>query len=198
MAAQVSKSCGLPWFISCMLPRSFCWGHVVLGLPLGISFYLMPCVGPRSFHPMSFFSLVQSRWSSHQFLVGSSDIYSPGSICAGTSLSGPFIMFPWVHISLWKHRNDSPLDETWPQFSVEFAFVASPYVFFFIGSIQVEFPSISCRIIWYLFSWIDLCRNFPVWSVYNVSLGSYIVMKTSQRFSSGRNLASLLSWVCFW
>ena len=93
-----------------------------MGLPLGISFYLMPCVGPRSFHPMSFFSLVQSRWSSHQFLVGSSDIYSPGSICAGTSLSGPFIMFPWVHILLRKHRNDSPLDETWPHFSVEFAF----------------------------------------------------------------------------
>ena len=76
--------------------------------------------------------------------------------------------------------------------------IIPPSVLFFIGLIQLEFLSILCRIIWYKFSWIDLGRNFPVWSVWDISLGLYIVKKKPHWFSSIRNLATLLSYVCFW
>ena len=107
-------SCGLPRFPSGMLLRYNCQGPDVLGLPLGVLYWTVPCVGPISLTPLYYSSLVQSMWSYHPFCVGSSDIYFPCSIFGGTPLSVPCIKFPWVHILLGKHCAASPLDAVWP------------------------------------------------------------------------------------
>ena len=73
--------------------------------------------------------------------------------------------------------------------------VVSLSLLFFVGSIQVDFPSILCRIIWYIFPLLDIWGNSTVWSVYKVYLGLYIFKKTLRCFSYGRNLASPIS--CF-
>ena len=104
-----------------MPPRSHCQGPGVLGLSFVVSSFPVPCVGPRSFPPMSFSSLVQSRCSSHTFCVGSSDIYFPCSICGVTSLSVPCRKFPWVRILLRKHRAASYMDAFWTHCSIMFA-----------------------------------------------------------------------------
>ena len=80
LAAQVGMSCGLPIFTSCMPPRSHFQEHGVLEKSLGVSFWPVPCVGPRSCIPLSCSSCVQSMWIFHQFCVGSSDINFPYSI----------------------------------------------------------------------------------------------------------------------
>ena len=60
--------------------------------------------------------------------------------------------------------------------------IISSSLLFFMGLIQVELPSITFRIIWYLFPLLYRWGKFPVWSVHMVTLGSYILMKTL-RFS---------------
>ena len=121
MAAQIEMSYGLPRFPSCMPPIAHCQGPDVLVQSLGVSFWPVPCVRPISFLPLYCSSWVQSRWSFHQFRVGSSDIDFPYSICGGTSLSGVCRDFPWVRILPRNHCADFPLDAVLPHCSVTMA-----------------------------------------------------------------------------
>ena len=114
-------SFGLPRFTSCMPPRSHYRGPGVLGQFLGVSFWPVPCVRPRSFLPLSCSSWVQSRWIFHQFRVGSSDIDFPYSIYGGTSLSSLCRNFPWVRRLPRKYRPAFPLDVVLPHCAVALA-----------------------------------------------------------------------------
>ena len=114
----------------------------------------------------------------------------------------------WVFLISFLYAAKISLSRTWCFGTLPWSLILSnarhrakiipPYVLFLIGSIQVGIPSISCRIIWYWFYWIDWGGNFPVWSMYIFPLGSYTVKKTSRHFYSLCNLASLISCVCCW
>ena len=99
-------------------PRSHCQGPGVFRKFIGVSFWSVPCVGPISFPPLSCSSWVQSRWSFHQFCVGSSDINFPYSICGGDSLSRPCRKFPWVCRLPRKHCADFPMDALLPHCAI--------------------------------------------------------------------------------
>ena len=113
LAALIRMSCGLPRFL--------CQGPSVLGQSLGVSFWTVPCVGKILFLLLSYSSWVQSRWSFHQFCVGSSDIDSPHSICGATSLSGPCRKFPWICRLPRKHRAVFTLNAVLPHCDVALA-----------------------------------------------------------------------------
>ena len=85
---------------------------------------------------------------------------------------GTSFIVMWVaHIS-FLFANNIPLLRTWCFGTIPWCFILdsdlrrakiiSLSVLFFIGSIQVEFPSIPCRIVWYQFPLLDLWGNFPV------------------------------------
>ena len=118
LSAQVGMSCGLPIFPSCMLPRSHCQGPGVLGQLFGVSFWLVPFFGTRSFLPLSCYLWVKSRWSFHKFCVVSSYIDFPYSICGGTSLYGTSRKFPWVRRLQRKHRAAFPLNAVLPCYAL--------------------------------------------------------------------------------
>ena len=67
-----------------------------------------------------------------------------------------------------------------------------PDVIFLIGSILMRFPSVLLRLIMYLFPWLDITRNCPVWSVSIMCLMSSTFTFTSCTLGCG----DWISWGC--
>ena len=160
LAAQVGMLCGFPIFPSCMPPRYNCHGPSVLRQSLGVSFWPVPCVGPRLFLPLSCSSWVQSRWSFHQFRVGSSDIDFTYSICGGNSLSSPCRNFPWVCRLPRKHRAIFPLEAVLTHCAAELAVGRS-------GLWWIALPAVgfACDPSGFLLILGSACGHLSMWSV---------------------------------